>query len=438
MVADNGENGGEESNPRKRRRYSNNRKIDESVEYKTTPGRDSNGEDFIEKVKDKRLWDGLKVMVEVIKLSKWRGELSGEWFLNQSSSTTRTRLKGLALFGKWAANNQISPQTLANDDSPEVLLERCLSWIYEVEGSYTSADTCRTAVSAFYRDWFAKKDVGGNSFVCQTLRTKVGERKPSGRKKRIWDLNILLTGMRTEGERTPLQNLPWTTLVGRVGITLIIFCCCRVKDMFNIVPSKSVWKAQDGSMALAMRTKDGKGRLKFKILLHVKELGLDPIITINTYRDRCKNNSSSSDTFFVQEDGTPIASSEALSRNFLTPYIRGKNIPPPYTPYSVKTAVITTLFNEGFSKDQVSAYSGHSSNSSTALKHYHDPTNQWLGHRIAMVKSEDHQEKQEQQDVEGVSILEEDKETSRDDSSESEMDVSGVTSKGKRRFKEAN
>jgi hypothetical protein len=41
------------------------------------------------------------------------------------------------------------------------------------------------------------------------------------------------------------------------------------------------------------------------------------------------------------------------------------------------------LFNGGQTKERVAAYSGHSSNSSIALKHYDDPTNQWLGFEVA-------------------------------------------------------
>jgi site-specific recombinase XerD len=92
--------------------------------------------------------------------------------------------------------------------------------------------------------------------------------------------------------------------------------------------------------------------------------------------------------FFVYESGKPLEDSRKLSELYLVPYIRRMGIPHPYTPYSIKTAVITDLFNHGFSKEQVSAFTGHSSNSNTPLKHYFDSTNNWLGHTLGNTEAD--------------------------------------------------
>jgi hypothetical protein len=67
------------------------------------------------------------------------------------------------------------------------------------------------------------------------------------------------------------------------------------------------------------------------------------------------------------------------------------------------------LFNGNLSKEQVQAFSGHSDNSNTALKHYHDHTNNWLGHVLVAgasqesgveeVEDRDESEEEDQQDV---------------------------------------
>jgi hypothetical protein len=136
-------------------------------------------------------------------------------------------------------------------------------------------------------------------------------------------------------------------------------------------------------MLITMRTKEGRGRLKYKVVLPTEDPDVDPVITIGMYVRQRDTKTKKDEPFFIDEFGDQIHSAEKLSRSYLAPYIHGKGVPMSYTPYSTKTAVITALFNSGYSLDQISAHTGHSTNSSTALKHYHDPTNVWLGHTIA-------------------------------------------------------
>jgi hypothetical protein len=275
------------------------------------------------------------------------------------------------------------PHEVAGERHPDKWVEEYIQWIYDLGGSYSLADDCKTGVSALYRDWFGIDGVGSSRLVQQTLRTKVENRVPVGRKRRIWDIGSLMEKMKEEVRKCDLCCLPWSQLIGRVGMLLIMFTCCRIRDMFNIIPNRSIWMTEEQSMMLAMKTKVSKGRLKFKVVLHTQMKEIDPINSINEYRKRTQSFKGADERFFWEADGRPIQSSETLSRKFLIPYIRSKGIPHPYTPYSAKTAVITALFNKGLSKDQISAHTGHASNTSTALKHYHDPTNAWLGHMIA-------------------------------------------------------
>jgi hypothetical protein len=333
-------------------------------------------------VKDNKLLPGLRFIRATLAYSQWRKDLIEDWFSKQSQATTRVRLKGLAVFGEWCKMKGLSPQEVAKQENPGVWLEECIGWIYKAGGSYVSADTCRTAVSVLFRDWFMAKEVGNSNLVRQTLKIGAEERTPQGSKRKIWDIDILVEGMRREASQVGMECLQWYTLMGRVGASLIMFTCCRVKDMFNIVPGRSKWEGEDGTIMLAMRTKDGGGRLKYKVILEMRDKNIDPIETVREYRKRWLRKRKDDVNFFITEDGSPIPSSEKFSKEILIPYIRHKGIDRPYTPYSIKTAVITALFNKGYTKDQVSAFSGHSSNTNTALKHYHDPTNQWLGFQI--------------------------------------------------------
>jgi hypothetical protein len=233
-----------------------------------------------------------------------------------------------------------------------------------------------------YRDWFGIQDVGKNSMVRLTLKKQAGTRKPMGMKRRIWDLGGFLEKIKEEGRTPGIGLLKWDKLVGRTGVLIMIFTCCRIRDMFGIIPDRSIWESTDGSIMLAMETKDGGGRLKFRTILPTKDPTIDPVATIREYWSRVCERKWSGASFFYQEDGTTITTKELLSTKFLTPYIRGAGIPPPHTPYSIKTAVITNLFNKGLSKEQISSFTGHSSNANTPLKHYFDATNNWLGYAL--------------------------------------------------------
>jgi hypothetical protein len=276
---------------------------------------------------------------------------------------------------------------VAREEHTEVLIEKCIQWIYKLQGSYASADIVRTNVSALFRDWFFIAGAGGNSMVRQALSTMAHSRKPAGIKRRIWNIGYLIEKIKEEAQKVALEELGWEQMVGRVGILLLTFTGCRISDMFSIRPSKSVWECEDGSIMLAMSTKDSRRRLKYKVLPPINDTAIDPITTVKAYRNRCVEGENG-EAFFTYESGRPIETAARLSSGFLTPYLRNKGIPPPYTPYSIKTAVTTSLFNMGNSTAQVSAYTGHSTNANTALKHYHDATNSWLGRKVALLSDE--------------------------------------------------
>jgi hypothetical protein len=211
-------------------------------------------------------------------------------------------------------------------------------------------------------------------------------RKPQGRKPKIWDIALVMRAMKSESEKVDLLNMDWDTLIGRVGTMLLIYTCCRVKDMFNILINRSTWTTREGTMLVTMKTKEGKGRLKSKVLVPTEDPSVDPVRTMQTYLQRSAEvRGKRCEFFFITEWGEPIPSPEKLSRAYLAPYLHGKGVPALYSPYSTKTAVITALFNLKFSKEQISSHTGHSNNSNTALKHYHDPINVWLGHSIAQL-----------------------------------------------------
>jgi hypothetical protein len=95
---------------------------------------------------------------------------------------------------------------------------------------------------------------------------------------------------------------------------LLVYMCCRIQDMYNIVPQ----------------------RVRFKVLLRVVE---DEGVCPAKLFEEVEGVKQGTKEIFDKEDGEPIESVKELSHKFLLPYIRNSGIPPPYTPYSTKTVV---------------------------------------------------------------------------------------------------
>jgi hypothetical protein len=298
-------------------------KIHEEKGYETPTGGVNDGKNLVDEVRDINLHRGLSFIEEVLRQSGWRNQLVRSWFLEQSDSTVRSRLKGIALFGEWCLQRNMGQEEVAKTEKPERLLEECIDWVYEKGGSYTSADICRTAVSALYRDWFNKNKVGENKFVQFTLRKKAMTRVPQGRKKRIWDIGVLLDAFRKEIAAVNLENLSWDKMIGRVGMMILVYTCCRIQDMYNIVPQKVEWNEDWRQWLIPMKTKVSAGRLKFKVLLQIMDdEGVCPVKTMEFYLKKWKELSKEQRRFFIRKDGEPIESVRGLSPKFLLPYIR--------------------------------------------------------------------------------------------------------------------
>ena len=60
-------------------------------------------------------------------------------------------------------------------------------------------------------------------------------------------------------------------------------------------------------------------------------------------------------------------------------------IPPEYTAYSIRHALITALFDMNLSEVDVNAYTGHTNNARTGLTHYFHLDGKWAGTDLAQM-----------------------------------------------------
>jgi hypothetical protein len=111
------------------------------------------------------------------------------------------------------------------------------------------------------------KDIGDNCLFQQTLRTRIESRKPQGKRKKIWNIDVLMEGMVEKSKSETHKELQWDTLVGRIEMMLIVYTYCGIRDMFNIISERSVWENKDRSVLLAMRAKDSRDKFKYRSVL---------------------------------------------------------------------------------------------------------------------------------------------------------------------------
>jgi site-specific recombinase XerD len=76
------------------------------------------------------------------------------------------------------------------------------------------------------------------------------------------------------------------------------------------------------------------------------------------------------DAFFVSETGQAYTRSDSISRA-LKQLLADAGIPGTYLPYSIRHALITYLYELGFSEIQVNAYTGRSPNYHTTIRFYY-------------------------------------------------------------------
>jgi hypothetical protein len=189
--------------------------------------------------------------------------------------------------------------------------------------------------------------------------------------------------------------------MGIAAAIFMIFVPCRTIALIRIDPTSAHTDPKDGHITVRAQEKtdfgQGQSTLLFRKLPNVL-LSPSHFFRVCAERSKKKGNPHA---LFVSDRGEAYTRTDTI-RHSLSGLMRDANIPAEYKPYSIRHAMISSLFAAGWSETQVNAYTGHSPNYHTALKFYNHLDANWLGGEIAKMGKETGTEREMQDPARAV------------------------------------
>jgi hypothetical protein len=194
----------------------------------------------------------------------------------------------------------------------------------------------------------------------------------------MWDLEILLQHIRVG---PPSSALSWTALLARAAAVFMIFIPCRPIGMLRMDTETEIWSSDYKVLQVLSHEKTNTVRGKISLVLRVMENeNLSPLHLYTLLKEGAQNRGARGG-LWCSELGNLYKQSSGIAR-WLRKLMLEANIPPEYTAYSIRHALITALFDAGLTETQVNAYTGHSHNSHTAVNSYFHMDKNWIGRMV--------------------------------------------------------
>jgi integrase len=208
--------------------------------------------------------------------------------------------------------------------------------------------------------------LNANAILSNAIRSVTAGVKRGSKHRRIWRLEVLLDFIR---RGCPTEELAWMDLMTRAAALFIIFIPCRPVGVWRINPRREKWASDGKSVEVQVKEKTDHGRGTTFLVIRASEVpNLCPLTCYRLLHEGAMKRGVF-DCLWCTEAGARYKQSSAISR-FLKKLLKLAGVAAEFAAYSIRHALITWLFNHGWSELQVNAYTGHSNNSHTALDHY--------------------------------------------------------------------
>jgi hypothetical protein len=169
--------------------------------------------------------------------------------------------------------------------------------------------------------------------------------------------------------------------MARAAAVFMIFIPCRPIGMLRIDTETEIWSSDNTLLQVISREKTNTGRGTTSLLLRTLEVrNLSPLHLYRLLKDGARRKGIQG-CLWCSETGNVYKQSSGIAR-WLRKLMVDAGIPPVYTAYTVRHALITALFDAGLSETDVNAYTGHSQNSHTAVNYCFHLDKRWIGRMI--------------------------------------------------------
>jgi hypothetical protein len=217
-----------------------------------------------------------------------------------------------------------------------------------------------------------------SQMITEALRASTTGVKRVSRYRTIWKLEVLLPFIQAG---PPTEKLEWAPLMARSAALFMIFIPCRPVGAWRMDPRLERWAEDGSSVELLAKEKTNFGKGTTALLIRRGRVPkLCPLVAYCTLKKQAASKGLVG-TLLGSKAGIPYKQAAALSC-LLKVLLREAGIPPMYTAYSTRHALITELFNRGLKEQEVNAYAGHSNNAHTALTNYFHLDENWVGRSL--------------------------------------------------------
>jgi integrase len=248
-----------------------------------------------------------------------------------------------------------------------------------------------------------------SQMIAEALRASTTGVKRASKYRTIWKLEVLLEHIRS-------GQLEWFPLMARTAALFMIFIPCRPVGAWRIDPRLERWASDGSSVELLAKEKTDYGKGVTAFLTRKGPVpNLCPLLAYCTIKTRASAKGLVG-TLWGSKTGVAYKQAAALSR-FLKNLLKEAGIPPIYTAYSIRHALITELFNRGLREQEANAYTGHSNNAHTALTNYFHLEENWVGRKLVGRASET------TVSDEAAQVIEQDNQQLQDELHEGEVEV---------------
>jgi hypothetical protein len=181
-------------------------------------------------------------------------------------------------------------------------------------------------------------------------------------------------------KRKSPDGMSWKEQMGIAAAVFMVFIPCRTIALIRIDPRTATEHPVEKALTVMSKEKTDFGRGQTVFLRDDDIRILSPRFWFNFLRDRARRLGTQT-ALFVSDKGQPYMKSDAIGKA-LKQLLHDVGIPDYYKPYSIRHALITYLYELGYSETQVNAYTGHSPNYHTTIRFYYHLDMNAIGKKI--------------------------------------------------------
>jgi integrase len=226
--------------------------------------------------------------------------------------------------------------------------------------------------------------------VLATVARAMGKETPAASRRydTIWEIDRLFEWIRSHWAEN--ATLPLEELQTKAMILIMVYSACRLAELGRM-ERPAGYKAGDATMTLTTTLKQ---RQDMRQQVTVRRISRKELCAVEAAEWWIARAPPTADTrLFHQLERTGIEGAEPKAGQPLTTAqiaprlvkaMRAAGIPPQYTAYSIKPAVVTKLYRMGATDEQVVEYGHWAKGSSTPRKWYNIATveEEWLGAKL--------------------------------------------------------